>query len=136
MALPQSNQTSAPAGAKPAAQTAMQASAIASDRLNELTTRVRLCEERINQNKERLRVYDDQMIHDKKEMINEMSNLSSDISDLRKTIKNIEDTIHHIVKELELTAKKQEIQIIEKYVGMMDPTRYLTKEEYNQKMKK
>ena len=62
--------------------------------------------------------------------------ISGEINDLRKTIKNVEDTIHHIIKELELTAKKQEINIIEKYVSMMDPTRYVTKEEFEKRMMK
>jgi signal transduction protein with GAF and PtsI domain len=86
--------------------------------------------------RERIRVFDDQILNDKKEVSNALSDISNEISDLRKTIKNIEDTMFHIIKELELTAKKQEINIIEKYVSMMDPTRYVTKEEFNEKMKK
>jgi hypothetical protein len=81
-------------------------------------------------------VFDDQILNDKKEASKALSDISNDIEGLRKTIKNIEDTIFHIIKELELTAKKQEINIIEKYVSMMDPTRYVTKEEFNEKMKK
>ncbi|MDD2678581.1 MAG: hypothetical protein PHG04_03505 [Candidatus Nanoarchaeia archaeon] len=135
MALPQSKQQESSKSAPAQAGTAQAAQGII-QRLNEITTRVRLCEERINHSKERLRVFDDQIIHDKKEVSKEISTLSGEIMDLRKNIKNIEDTIHHIIKELELTAKKQEINIIEKYVSMMDPTRYITKEEYENRKKK
>ena len=113
-----------------------QASTVIMQRINEINTRVRLCEERINNDRERIRVFDDQILNDKKEVSKALAEISGQIVDLRKTIKNIEDTIFHIIKELELTAKKQEISIIEKYVSMMDPTRYVTKEEFNEKMKK
>ena len=135
MAMPQNTQTTPTVNSNPQAA-ASQTGAIIMQRINDINTRVRLCEERINHDRERIRVFDDQILNDKKEVNKAMSDISSEISDLRKTIKNIEDTIFHIIKELELTAKKQEISIIEKYVSMMDPTRYVTKEEFNEKMKK
>jgi len=135
MALPQSQQ-SAENKTSQAQANAIPGSATIIQRINELTTRVRLCEERINHSKERIRVFDDQILRDKKEVGEEISRLSAEINDLRKTIKNVEDIIHHIIKELELTAKKQEINIIEKYVSMMDPTRYVTKEEFEKRMAK
>jgi len=136
MAMPQNPQQTADSKT-PASQASMaQASATILQRINELNTRLRLCEERINHDRERIRVFDDQILNDKKEVGKALSDVSSEIIELRKTIKNIEDTIFHIIKELELTAKKQEISIIEKYVSMMDPTRYVTKEEFNEKMRK
>jgi archaellum component FlaC len=136
MAMPQNMQQTQNA-AMPASQaTASQASAAIVQRINEISTRLRLCEERINHDRERIRVFDDQILNDKKDVSGALSDISNEITELRKTIKNIEDTIFHIIKELELTAKKQEISIIEKYVSMMDPTRYVTKEEFDRKMKK
>ena len=133
MALPQNQK---PANSKP--QTSGQGSTVNMivSRMNDLNTRLRLTEERINHNKERLRVYDDQMLDNKKELSKEVENLGEDIIELRKNIKNLNDTIHHIIKELELTAKKQDINVIEKYVDMMVPTRYVTKEELKLLLKK
>lgn len=136
MAMPQ-NMQQAPDAKTPNSQaTLTQTNATIMQRINEISTRVRLCEERINHDRERIRVFDDQILNDKKEVSKAIADTTNEISELRKTIKNIEDTIFHIIKELELTAKKQEISIIEKYVSMMDPTRYVTKEEFNEKMKK
>ncbi|MBN1923301.1 MAG: hypothetical protein JW791_00900 [Nanoarchaeota archaeon] len=136
MALPQNTKSNEKQTARPSPAETQSATGMIISRLNDLNTRMRLGEERINQNKERLRVFDDQVLGLKKEMSKEIENINSDISDLRKSIKNIEDTIHHIIKELELTAKKQDINVIEKYVDMMDPTRYITKEELKVLMKK
>ncbi|MFA5303981.1 MAG: hypothetical protein WC393_05625 [Candidatus Nanoarchaeia archaeon] len=136
MAMPQNMQQTTDAKAPTSQATMNQTSATIMQRINEISTRVRLCEERINHDRERIRVFDDQILNDKKEISSMISDTSNEIIELRKTIKNIEDTIFHIIKELELTAKKQEISIIEKYVSMMDPTRYVTKEEFNEKMKK
>ncbi len=88
-----------------------------------------MVEQRINQNRERLSIYDDQLLNLKKEVGKELDEINDSIMELRKSIKNIEDTIQHIIRELESTAKKQDINVIEKYVNMMDPTRYVTKEE-------
>jgi predicted nucleic acid-binding Zn-ribbon protein len=136
MAMPQNMQQSSDAKMPASQAAASQTSTAIMQRINEINTRVRLCEERINHDRERIRVFDDQILNDKKEVSKALADLSGEIIELRKTIKNIEDTIFHIIKELELTAKKQEISIIEKYVSMMDPTRYITKEEFHEKMKK
>ena len=133
MALPQNEK---PAAKQEASSQASNAAGMIITRLNDLNTRLRQAEERINNNKERIRVYDDQMLESKKELGKEVDDIHDEIMDLRKNIKNINDTIHHIIKELELTAKKQDINVIEKYVDMMDPTRYVTKEELKQIMKK
>ncbi len=99
------------------------------NRINDINSRLRLVEQRINQNRERLSIYDDQLLNLKKEVGKELDSINDSIMELRKSIKNIEDTIQHIIRELESTAKKQDINVIEKYVDMMDPTRYVTKEE-------
>jgi septal ring factor EnvC (AmiA/AmiB activator) len=124
------SKTGAPAGAAPTT-----ASMIIS-RLNDVNTRLKLVEQRVNQNKERLRVFDDQIIENKKDVNRLVDEINDNIMGLRKNIKNIDDTIQHIIKELELTAKKQDINVIEKYVDMMDPTRYVTKEELKALLKK
>ncbi len=134
MALPQNEKSDGSKPTPPPAQSS-QASMVIS-RLNDINTRLRLSEERINHNKERLRVFDDQILGIKKELNEDIEEINSDMMDLRKSIKNIEDTIHHIIKELELTAKKQDINVLEKYVDMMDPTRYITKDELKALMKK
>jgi septal ring factor EnvC (AmiA/AmiB activator) len=136
MALPsqQNPAPNSPSGSGAAGQQESVAAMII-QRLNEVNTRMRLAEERIDQTKERLRVFDDQMLSIKQELNNDISKISGQIEDLRKSIKNVDDTIHHIIKELELTAKKQELTVLEKYVEMMDPTRYVTKDEFKRGMK-
>lgn len=129
MALPKNEQKPVPRSGISSAKSAPTTTSMVLQRLNDMNTRLRLTEQRINQNRERLRVFDDQIIDNKKTLSNEINNVSEEIGELRKSIKNIDDTIHHIIKELELTAKKQELEVIEKYVNMMDPTRYVTKEE-------
>ena len=104
-------------------------------RVNEVNSRLRLTEERINQNRERLRVFDDALLDNKKKINNNIKDIKDDVDELKKNIKMLGDNIQHIIKELELTAKKQDVTVIEKYVGMMDPTRYITKEEVLKLMK-
>jgi len=130
------NKTPAPAQSQSNAQQAPSTAGMIISRLNDLNVRMRLAEQRINQNKERLRVIDDQMLGNKKELSSEVSEIEDSIIDLRKSIKNVNDTIQHIIKEMELTAKKQDIDVIEKYVDMMDPTRYITKDELKGLLKK
>lgn len=104
-------------------------------RLNDVATRLRVSEERINQNKARIRIYDDEILNNKKLITEYTESINDDLTTLRKDIKNINDTIHYIIKELELTAKKQELTVMEKYVNLMDPTRYVTKEDFKRIMK-
>ena len=131
MALPP-NQEKRQESAKPQQQST--ASMIIT-RLNDVSTRLRLAEERVGQNKSRIRIYDDQILNNKKKMNEYNETINSELSSIRKDIKNINDTIHHIIKELELTAKKQELTVMEKYVNLMDPTRYVTKEEFKKILK-
>lgn len=144
MALPKNAAPNAKSGAKPSSndsnKTAQSGGASTAsmiiNRLNDVNTRLKLVEQRVNQNKERLRVFDDQIIENKKDVNRLVEEINNNIMDLRKSIKNMDDTIQHIIKELELTAKKQDINVIEKYVDMMDPTRYVTKEELKEMLKK
>ena len=98
-------------------------------RLNDNSSRLRLVEERVSNNRERIRVFDDDLLDFKKKLTNNVKDIEEEIEGLKKNIKILEDNIHHIIKELELTAKKQDVNVIEKYVNLMDPTRYVTKEE-------
>ncbi len=99
------------------------------ERINNISSRLRLTEERINNNRERLKVFDADLMESKKNINNDIKEIESEIRDVKKNIKRLEDNIQHIIKELELMARKQDVKVIEKYVDMMDPSRYITKEE-------
>ncbi|MBW2973386.1 hypothetical protein KY346_03260 [Candidatus Woesearchaeota archaeon] len=97
--------------------------------MTRLTARLKIAEERYGELRKKLLLIEQNMLsHHKKEM-NEIKLLNSDITEINSRINMIEDRILMIVKELKLTARKEDIAVMKKYVELWNPMRFATKEQ-------
>lgn len=55
--------------------------------------------------------------------------LTSDINEIRKEIDEIKEKIIDIVAELEETAKREEVKVLEKYINFWNPVKFVTQNE-------
>ena len=55
--------------------------------------------------------------------------LTSDITELRKDINEVRDKVLIIIKELQLCAKRADVEVLRKYIDMWDPMRFVTHKE-------
>jgi len=98
-------------------------------KLSELSERTRLLEERIKQARERVQVIDETNITKVKELRDSINNLNEEMSSLRKSLDDIKEVVRRIAKDMGSTARLSDVRVLEKYIGMLDVTRLVTKDE-------
>jgi hypothetical protein len=61
--------------------------------------------------------------------MNEVKVINSEITDINSKITEIQDRILLIIKELKLTAKKEDVDVMKRYVELWNPMRFVTKDQ-------
>ncbi len=97
--------------------------------LSDLNTRTRTLEGKYNILGERLLVVNQNMIEEYKKMINELRTQESDVLELKKEIENLKDILKQILKEIDSFAKKENIKVLEKYINLWSPLKFVTEKE-------
>jgi len=94
-----------------------------------LSRRVRVLEESFSNMRRALQVTEQNMLDKNKLFSNEIRALSGDVNDLRKEAHEIKDRLLDIVKELESSAKREDVKILEKYINLWNPIKFVTQNE-------
>ena len=97
--------------------------------VNNLNRRLRVLEERHSQMRRKTGVIEDNMLNNDKKISNDVKNISSEIKELKRDTAEIKDSIKMIVKELQSRAKKEDVDIIQKYLDLWNPTNFVTNRE-------
>ena len=97
--------------------------------MNKLAARLKISEERYNELRRKIMLIEQNMINNHKKSLNEIKVLNSEITDLNSKITEIQDRILLIIKELKLTAKKEDVDVMKKYVELWNPMRFVTKDQ-------
>ncbi len=95
----------------------------------ELNNRIRTLENKYNLLGERLLVVNQNMIEEYKRLLREMKIINEDTREIRQEVFLTQDALRNIVKEMELFAKKEQIKVLEKYLDLINPMRFVTEEE-------
>lgn len=100
-----------------------------SEDINTISARLKISEERYNDLRKKILLIEQNMISNHKKAMNEVKMLDSDIAELHNKINMIEERMILIIKELKLTAKKEDVDVMKKYVELWNPMRFATKDQ-------
>lgn len=100
-----------------------------SDKINDFSSRIRLLEEKFEQLREKLKATDQNLIRRTNELKDMITQNEVTLSEINKSVKEVKETTKHLIKEVGTSAKVQDLKILEKYVDLMDPTRYITRDD-------
>ncbi len=100
----------------------------AAPQLNSLAARIRISEERYLELRKKMLVIEQNMLANHKRAITELKTLGSEITEMKRSIVQIEDRILTVIKEIKLGAKKEDVQVIKRYVELWNPVRFVTVE--------
>lgn len=100
-----------------------------SEKINDFSSRIRLLEEKFEQIREKLKATDQNIIRRSNELKEITNQNQAMINEINKSMKEVKETTRHLIKEVETSAKTQDLKVLEKYVDLMDPTRFMTKSE-------
>ncbi|MBS3144473.1 hypothetical protein J4208_02710 [Candidatus Woesearchaeota archaeon] len=95
----------------------------------DLNNRIRTLENKYNLLGERLLVVNQNMIEEYKRLLREMKIINEDLREMRQETMLTQDAMRNMVKEMELFAKKEQVRVLEKYIDLINPMRFVTTEE-------
>lgn len=116
-------------GGKQASTLSMDAINDISRKLSELNERTRLLEERQKQSREKLQVVDETFTNKIKEIKGNLSSVEDELNVMRKSVDETREIVRRIAKDIESTAKLNDVRVLEKYINMVDFTRIVTKDD-------
>jgi len=97
--------------------------------LAELTNRLRVLESKQNLFSEKLLMVNQNMIEEYKKFNNDIKAMRAETSDIRKDMQNVKTVVKHLSEEAANFARKDTIKVLEKYINLWNPLRFVTREE-------
>jgi len=103
--------------------------------ISNISRRLRILEESFTNLRRALQVTEENMLSKNKLFTTEIRTINSDISDIKKETAEIKEKILDLVKELETNAKRDEVKVLEKYINLWNPVKFVTQNEVEQIVK-
>jgi len=103
--------------------------------INDISRRLRVAEENYSGLRRKTQLSDQNILKTNKNTKTEIIAINSDIRDIRRDIKDIKDNINQMAKEMKLFAKKSDVLVIQRYVKLFDPMRFVTPNQVEQIIK-
>jgi hypothetical protein len=96
---------------------------------NVLNTRIRVSEERYSDLRRKLQLIEQNMLAHQKKVIGDFKNVQADVLEMKRSLRLIEDRVITAIKELQMTARKEDVDVLKRYVEMWDPLRFVSQEQ-------
>jgi len=103
--------------------------AFISDELTNMSTRLRVMEERSSNVKKKQTLVEQNMLSHSKKYAEEIGVLKEEIDEMKRTMKEVENKIILIIKEIRMTAKKEDVDSLKKYVELWEPVKFVTQNQ-------
>lgn len=100
-----------------------------SGELASLTTRLRIAEERYTNLRRKLQFIEQNMLDSNKKTKTDIKTIELDIKEIRKEIAESKDALRHLIDELNKFAKLEDIKVLQKYIEMWEPVKFVTQGE-------
>ncbi|HLC95900.1 MAG TPA: hypothetical protein VJH97_01090 [Candidatus Nanoarchaeia archaeon] len=100
-----------------------------SDDITNLGRRLRVLEERNTNLQNRIGIIEQNMLSRHKQLNAEIKTMLSDMNELKKEINEIKDRTLMFVKELQMSAKKEDMGVLKKYIELWEPANFATHTE-------
>ena len=97
--------------------------------INTLSRRLRLLEEGFTNLRRFFQLIEENIIAKNKHYSAEIRTIVSDTTEIRKEIQDLKDKFLLVVKELQTVARKEEVKVLEKYINLWNPIKFVTQNE-------
>ena len=102
----------------------------------DINTRLRILENKYVLVRERMFVINQNMIDGYKKLMSEIKAVDSDLKEIKGDLFSIKESMRHLVKEMDSFARKENLKVLEKYINMWNPLKFVTEEEVLELIKK
>ncbi len=97
--------------------------------LIDLNMRIRVLEEKQNLIRENLLVINQNMVEEYKRLMRELKTLKAEMGETKEEINNSKEIIKNMIKEMGKFAKNDSVKVLEKYIKLWDPLKFVTEDE-------
>ncbi|MDD5331217.1 MAG: hypothetical protein PHE43_00125 [Candidatus Nanoarchaeia archaeon] len=97
--------------------------------LSELTSRVRVLESKHSTYGEKLLITNKNMIEEYRKISKEIKNMNEEIVELKQNLTETRELMEKIIKEMGVFAKKDSVKILEKYINLWNPMKFVTEDD-------
>ena len=100
-----------------------------SQELTNMSTRLRVLEERNSNMKKKQELIEQNVLSHRKKNTGEVDLLKDEIDEIKRQLKEVESRIIMIIKEIQLGAKKEDVDSLTKYIEMWEPVNFVTQNQ-------
>mgnify|MGYP006276268155 CR=1 FL=1 len=97
--------------------------------MNSLSRRVRELEERSQNLRRKVQMTDNNLMSQNKKFRQELKTVNTDLNDMKNKMNDLDNKMLLLIKELRLCARNEEVKVLERYVNMWEPIRFVTRKE-------
>ena len=99
------------------------------EQINMLIRTIRILEERYSNLRKKTQITDQNMIEDVKKMSTEIKLVDSELSEMKKQLFDVNEKISVLFEQLKGGVKKEDINVLSRYLDLWNPMRFVTFEE-------
>jgi len=99
------------------------------EHLNTMAARLRISEQRYSEMRKKMLFVEQNMLSNHKRAMTEIKSVQSDILEIKRTIQAVEDKIIIIIKELRLTARKEDVDVMKRYLELWNPVKFVSHDQ-------
>ena len=100
--------------------------------INSVSRRLRLLEEGFTNLRRFFQVTEENILAKNKHFSAENKTLNSDINEIKKDLHEVKDKLLLVIKELQSVARKEEVKVLEKYINLWNPIKFVSQNEIEQ----
>ncbi|MDO8481167.1 MAG: hypothetical protein Q7S65_05145 [Nanoarchaeota archaeon] len=115
--------TPAPGPSRPSRMDSIDASGRSNER------RLKMLEERLTNMRSKLQVTEQNMIQKNKLIFEDIRATSLEMTDIKKDIQELKEKILWVVKEMQDFAKREQVEMLKKYLDYWNPFKFVTKSD-------
>ena len=93
-----------------------------------LGSRLRILEEQYSNVRNKSQLTEQNLLDFERDVRSELKSLSEDVLEIKSVLQEIKEKIDVVGSELDNTVKEHDLKVVEKYVDLWNPTKFVTKE--------
>ena len=91
-----------------------------------INSRLRILEERFSNTQKREQVTEQNVLAHNRKMGADLKTTASDIRELKNRLEETREALQRIVNEINTMAKKEEVDVLKKYLNLWEPVKFVT----------
>jgi len=102
----------------------------------EMVNRIRILESKQNLFSEKLLVMNQNMIEEHKKVMEGIKKVSGSLKGMEEDLDNVRNVVRHLSEEASKFAIKADVKVLEKYINLWDPLKFVTESDVMEMIKK